>query len=83
MVKRVTKNELQEILGVGEAAFFRNYAKLMCPPVAKTSDGRGVRNYYSPLALERARWVRARRDDGYSLAEVAEMITRGEAPGCE
>lgn len=82
MSARITRDEIKSVIGVSETAFRRNYVKLLCPPVAKSSDGKGVRNYYDEHALERARWVRKMRDDGYALKEIEAMIARGEAPSC-
>jgi len=78
----VTADELREILGVSKPTFYRSYAALMCPPVSKTSYGRGVRVYYDPSARERARWVRDCRTRGLSLTQIADLVTRGKAPAC-
>jgi len=78
----VSADELREILGVSKPTFYRSYAALMCPPVSKTSYGRGVRVYYDPSARERARWVRDCRARGLSLTQIAELVARGKAPAC-
>lgn len=78
----VSADELREILGVSKPTFYRSYAALMCPPVSKTSYGRGVRVYYDPSARERARWVRDCRVRGLSLTQIAELVARGKAPAC-
>lgn len=78
----VTADELREILGVSKPTFYRSYAALMCPPVSKTSYGRGVRVYYDPSARERARWVRDCRTRGLSLTQIADLVARGKAPTC-
>lgn len=80
---RVTADELREILGISKPTFYRSYAALMCPPMSKTSFGRGVRVYYAPCARVRARWVRDRRVEGYGLAQLTELIADGAAPPCD
>ncbi|MBL9105988.1 MAG: hypothetical protein JNL82_34015 [Myxococcales bacterium] len=82
LADHVTADELREILGVSKPTFHRSYAALLCPPMSKTSFGRGVRVYYDPSARERARWVRDCRARGLSLTQIADLIAKGKAPTC-
>ncbi len=83
--KFATTDEVSAASGISRVSLWRWVRLGLLPEPTRISDGRasGVRSRWPGWAVERAAWIRARRDEKLTLDEVAELIRQGEAPGDE
>lgn len=80
--KYASTAEVSEAAGVNRVTLWRWVNMGILPAPTKLSDGiSGVHNRWPAWAIERARWVRRRRDEMLTLPEVAALVEAGEAPG--
>ena len=72
-----------EAAGVNRVSLWRSVKLGLLPKPTLISDGHssGVHAGYPGWAIERARWVRRRRDEMLRLDEIVEFVRAGEAPG--
>lgn len=81
--KFATTEEVSAAAGISRVSLWRWVRLGLLPEPTRISGGRasGVRGRWPAWAVERAAWIRARRDEKLTLDEVAELIRAGEAPG--
>ena len=77
--RRVSTAELLAAAGVSRATLYRwRQLGLIPAPACTVSDGTSRRSYYSPDVLVRVAWIKRHRGQGYSAAELVELLDQGD-----